>query len=56
MQKAYCLVFIRMLIYEEHSVVLEDGDFIAMMTDGVTETEPKTGFIDDEVIKNIMWK
>ena len=42
------------VVYEEHSVILEEGDFIAMMTDGVTEVRTETGFIDDEVIKNIM--
>lgn len=40
--------------YEEQSVVLEAGDFIAMMTDGVTETRTEDGFIDDEVIRSIM--
>ena len=36
------------VIYEEQSVVLEEGDFIAMMTDGVTEVRTETGFIDDQ--------
>lgn len=40
--------------YEERSVVLEAGDFIVMMTDGVTETRTEDGFIDDEVIRSIM--
>jgi len=40
--------------YEERSVVLEDGDFIAMMTDGVTETRTSEGFIDEELIKNLL--
>ena len=40
--------------YEEKSVVLEDGDFIAMMTDGVTEIRTEQGFIDEDIIKSIM--
>ena len=36
------------VVYEENSVVLEEGDFIAMMTDGVTEIRTDNGFIDDE--------
>ncbi|MEK5036877.1 PP2C family protein-serine/threonine phosphatase [Sporosarcina sp. FSL K6-3457] len=40
--------------YEEKSVVLEEGDFIAMITDGVTEIRTDTGFIDSEVIKSIL--
>ena len=42
------------VIYEEKSVLLEEGDFIAMMTDGVTEVRTDTGFIDDKVIKSIL--
>ena len=40
--------------YKEHSVVLEHGDFIAMMTDGVTETRTEDGFIDEEIIKTFL--
>lgn len=40
--------------YEERSVVLEDGDFIAMMTDGVTETRTEDGFIDEDLIKTLL--
>jgi len=40
--------------YEERSVLLEDGDFIAMMTDGVTETRTSEGFIDEELIKSLL--
>lgn len=40
--------------YEERSVVLENGDFIAMMTDGVTETRTDEGFIDEELIKTLL--
>ena len=37
-------------------VVLEEGDFIAMMTDGVTETRTEEGFIDDGIIKDYFSK
>lgn len=40
--------------YEERSVVLETGDFIAMMTDGVTEMRTDEGFIDENLIKEIL--
>lgn len=40
--------------YEERSVVLEKGDFIVMMTDGVTETRTEEGFIDGNLIKEIL--
>lgn len=40
--------------YEERSVVLNDGDFIAMMTDGVTETRTEEGFIDMNAIQNLL--
>lgn len=42
------------VVYEEKSIILEEGDFIAMMTDGVTEVRTDSGFIADDVIKNIM--
>lgn len=40
--------------YEERSVVLEEGDFIAMMTDGVTEVRTEDGFIDEDYIKDFL--
>lgn len=40
--------------YEEKSVVLEEGDFIAIMTDGVTEIRTEQGFVDEDIIKTIM--
>lgn len=40
--------------YEERSVVLEEGDFIAMMTDGVTEIRTDEGFIDEGLIKTFL--
>ena len=44
----------RNVVYEEQSVLLEDGDFITMMTDGVTETRTNSGFIDEGFIKAIL--
>ena len=41
--------------YEERSVVLQDGDFIAIMTDGVTEARTEDGFIDMETIRNYLY-
>lgn len=40
--------------YEEHSVVLQDGDFIVMMTDGVTETRTEKGFIEMNTIHGLL--
>ena len=40
--------------YKEHAVVLEEGDFIAMMTDGVTETRTEDGFIGEGIIKTFL--
>ena len=40
--------------YEEKSVVLEEGDFIAMITDGVTEIRTDTGFVDSDVIRSML--
>ncbi|MCG7346326.1 PP2C family protein-serine/threonine phosphatase [Sporosarcina sp. ACRSL] len=42
--------------YEERSVVLKDGDFIVMMTDGVTETRTADGFIDMNTIQNLLYE
>lgn len=41
--------------YEERSVVLENGDFIVMLTDGVTEMRTADGFIDTHLIKEILF-
>lgn len=41
-------------VYEEHSVVLKDGDFVVMMTDGVTETRTEEGFIEMETIQKLL--
>lgn len=40
--------------YKEYAVELEDGDFIAIMTDGVTETRTEDGFIQAELIRSIL--
>lgn len=40
--------------YEECTVQLESGDFIAIMTDGVTETRTKDGFIEEYFIRSIL--
>ena len=42
------------VVYEECSVDLEDGDFIVMMTDGVTESRTENGFIEENLIKTIL--
>lgn len=42
------------VVYEEKSVVLEEGDFIAMMTDGVTEIRTDAGFIESAVIESML--
>lgn len=40
--------------YEERSVSMQQGDFIVMMTDGVTETRTEEGFIDMKTIQNLL--
>lgn len=40
--------------YEQHSIVLAEGDFIAMMTDGVTECRSKDGFIEQKKVMKII--
>lgn len=40
--------------YEERAVKLEAGDFVVMMTDGVTETRTEEGFIDEQYIQAII--
>lgn len=41
-------------VYEERTVKLEAGDFIAVMTDGVTETRTENGFIETAFIENLL--
>ena len=40
--------------YEERTVRFECGDFVAIMTDGVTETRTEIGFIEMDVIENLL--
>ncbi|MEK4487426.1 PP2C family protein-serine/threonine phosphatase [Psychrobacillus sp. FSL H8-0484] len=40
--------------YEQHSIVLDKGDFIVMMTDGVTECRSKDGFIEPQTVMDII--
>lgn len=40
--------------YEQHSITLNKGDFIVMMTDGVTECRSKEGFIEQQTVMNII--
>lgn len=42
------------VVFEEHKVVLQEGDFIAMLTDGVTEVRTDEGFIDEEIIQTLL--
>ncbi|EGA88681.1 phosphoserine phosphatase [Planococcus donghaensis MPA1U2] len=41
-------------VYEEHTVDLEKGDLVIMMTDGVTEGRNEEGFIEREVIYELI--
>lgn len=41
-------------VYEEHSVTLDKGDMVIMMTDGVTEGRTDEGFIEREVIYKLI--
>ena len=43
-------------IYEERSVVLEEGDFIAIVTDGVTEARIGSEFIEEGIIIELLEK
>lgn len=40
--------------YEQRSVVFDKGDFVVMMTDGVTECRSKEGFIEQKTIMDII--
>lgn len=40
--------------YEQHSIILNQGDFVVMMTDGVTECRSKEGFIEQQTIMDII--
>ena len=41
-------------VYEERSVLLEEGDFVVMMTDGVTESRTENGFIEMSTIQELL--
>lgn len=40
--------------YEERSILLEEGDFVVMMTDGVTESRTEIGFIEMSTIQQLL--
>ncbi|MDW0118068.1 PP2C family protein-serine/threonine phosphatase [Sporosarcina thermotolerans] len=40
--------------YEERSVSMQQGDFIVMMTDGVTESRTEEGFVEMKTIQNLL--
>jgi len=40
--------------YEQHAVTMETGDFVVMMTDGVTECRTDEGFIEPEIIMSLI--
>ncbi|WP_082732022.1 PP2C family protein-serine/threonine phosphatase [Sporosarcina sp. HYO08] len=42
--------------YEERTVQLEKGDFLVIMTDGVTEARTETDFIDEAYIQDLLEK
>lgn len=44
----------RVVQYEEKSVQLEDGDFITIMTDGVTEMRTVEGFVEEQFIRTLL--
>ncbi|WP_194841199.1 PP2C family protein-serine/threonine phosphatase [Sporosarcina cascadiensis] len=41
-------------VYEERAARLEENDFIAIMTDGVSETRTEEGFIEMDVIEDLL--
>lgn len=40
--------------YEERSIPLKDGDFVVMMTDGVTESRTEEGFVEMDTIRQLL--
>lgn len=42
------------VIYKQHDVKLKTGDFVVMMTDGVTECRTDEGFIEQEIIASLI--
>ncbi len=43
------------VIYEEKEVVLQSGDFVAIMTDGVTEVKVEDEFVSDEALQQFIY-
>lgn len=41
-------------VFEKHDVTLGEGDFIVIMTDGVTESRTKEGFISQETLLSLI--
>lgn len=41
-------------VFEQHEVTLDEGDFIVIMTDGVTESRTKEGFISQETLLKLI--
>lgn len=44
----------RDVVYEEREVTLQRGDFVAIMTDGVTEVRTEDGFLDERIIEQLL--
>lgn len=42
--------------YEERRVPLHSGDFVAIMTDGVTEIRTEDGFLDSSIIEQLLYE
>lgn len=42
--------------YEERRVPLHSGDFVAIMTDGVTEIRTEEGFLDSSIIEQLLYE
>ena len=40
--------------YNQHDVKMKTGDFVVMMTDGVTECRTDEGFIEQEIIASLI--
>ena len=40
--------------YEQHVITLNHGDFVVMMTDGVTECRTEDGFIEQQKVMEII--
>ncbi|MET1013320.1 MAG: PP2C family protein-serine/threonine phosphatase, partial [Paenisporosarcina sp.] len=40
--------------YNQHDIKLKNGDFVVMMTDGVTECRTEEGFIEQDIILSLI--